>query len=434
MEKNEILYKDLIEKLNQKDCIFEDVIFTKKSASFFSQAHSSLEIRLDKKKIKSLTFVNCIFEITVLFIEINIDDFEFRDCVFEKNFHMSRSKIEDLFYFHNCIFNNEVNILNCHFLFTDIIGNKFNNIFMLGSKDEHKDRRSTFSGYTNISSVFNGFTSISNCDFLEVDFENSSFDNYIFEFNNCNVEKIARFRKLNLTEKVIFNNINIDNLSFLFSYFKFVSFTNCSVNVNNLIDKRLLEPNNPIYIFLKEEWDNDYVISKYKNFNIQNLFDEYKQFEVCFDNQKNYEIAGEFHKQRFELERTNSKKYWLKYSLLTLYKWSSDYGENYKKSLSWFLHAFVFFTVVYLFSGLNFTDHNGTVTIFYLKAVNQFNFWNDLGLSTIYSLNNVIPFKKDLTYITAANGWTTFFTILESFILTILASLFVIGLRRKFKR
>lgn len=310
---------------------------------------------------------------------------------FEFNFYIS-TKIEEIKFF-ECEFRYEMEI------FSDL--------------NEIGFYRCTFNedvdfGTHNIAKFFNVGNNYKK-DFI---CQSDSINIWKFIFDNCKIEQVGYFRNLNFGKESRFLNCDLSNCSFTGSNVEGAQFINCVFNFNKLIDEK----------FLKEDKkDLNLVISLYRS------------FEIVFDAQKDFQYSGEFHKKRFELDRSFTKKS-LKKTLLDLYKFSSDYGENYQKSLFWFLGSFSIFSILYLFSGLNFTDHNGTVTIFYLKAVNQFNIWNDLGLSAIYSLNNVIPFKKDLDYLKAANGWTTLFTILESFILTILASLFVIGLRRKFKR
>lgn len=332
--------------------------------------------------------------------------------------------------------NNNITFFNCEF--TDSVNfttfregeNSYNAKFYFDECTFHSD----FTTHTNFASLdftyceFMNFIQIfpSNvqdfkiryCKFHDtLRYDNDNSINCKIKIQDCEFRKEVYFDLLNLSDQFRVYNSDLTNFSFLKTNFLESKFEGCWFDFNSLI----------IENDLSKKIGED---SRY----ISNVIEMFRKFEIIFDNQKNYEYAGEFHKHRFELARKFSSKKSLKFWLLSLYKYFSKYGESYVRALIWFLIFFVSFTIVYLFSGLNFTDHNGPVTIFYLKPENQFNFLNDFCLAAIYSLNNVIPFKKDLTYITAANGWTTLFTILESFILTILASLFVIGLRRKFKR
>lgn len=248
----------------------------------------------------------------------------------------------------------------------------------------------------------------------EFHFNSTSVIDKKFEFSKCEFKYDSLFRHLNFGNDILFDKSNLTNCSFLNSNIYDVRFNNCKFDYNNLIDEK--------YSKLK------------KNIEIEDVISTYRNFEINFDKNKDYEQAGEFHKRRYELDLLISKKYSLKKFLLLLYKWSSNFGENYGRSFNWFVLALIAFSFIYLFTGLVYKNSNYDTVIYYFKNENRFDFWNDLGSSFLYSLNNALPFRRELEFIKSANGWTTFFSILETFFETILATLFIIGLRRKFKR
>ncbi len=379
------------------------------------------------------SFMRCTFEIPLLIEQMNfLGRVTFEKNIFSAYVEFKKVNFKSNFTFRENLMNSSLLFKSCEF--QDgfrVIRNESKSIVIFDSSDRNIPNK--IKGKTNYYNNKFPILKFKNVEFGAIDFSDLTVEDSSIEFNRCIFNQIGLFRKLNFNSNTKFINSELSNCSFLSSNINEAIFGNCRFNFTNLIDERIYFSHrnvnyNKYSNLINKSWD------ELTDYEIINIIEVYRSFEIKFDNQKDYENAGEFHKKRFELERKNSQNHWLKYFLLCVYKWSSNYGENYTRALEWFIGFFVFFTFLYLFSGLSFTDHNGTVAIFYLKTINQFNFWNDLGLSAIYSLNNVIPFKKDLTYITAANGWTTFFTIIESFILTILASLFVIGLRRKFKR
>jgi len=212
----------------------------------------------------------------------------------------------------------------------------------------------------------------------------------------------------------------LTNCVFINSDIENVRFINCEFDFKN-------------FIYEKEQ-TNKFINDKNNIIAIKELISSYRQFEINLDKNKDYELAGEFHKKRYELEYLITESFSLKKLLLFFYERSSNFGENYVKSLSRFILILFLFTLTYLFTGLVYNHTNFESTIYYLKESNRYNFWNDIGSAFLYSLNNSLPFRRELEFVKSANGWTTFFSIVQTFIQTILATLFIIGLRRKFKR
>jgi uncharacterized protein YjbI with pentapeptide repeats len=323
---------------------------------------------------------------------------EFIDCVFDcpvtfnRNQKISSLKIE------NCKFNNKV-----------IFKTEIDSISISYS--------TVFNDKVIFESIFNKSCKLNDTTFNKQFLFNSNsvFDKKL-EFAKIIFNDTAVFRGLNFGKETSFIDCDLTNCSFINSNINDVYFDNSSFDFMNLIDEK-----NAVMKYIK---NNQMNVNK-----IKDVISQYRYFEINFDKNKDYEKAGEFHIRRYELEYLITKKHPIKKILLFLYKWSSNFGENYVCSLGWFIFLLVFFSFVYLFSGLKYegVEINWSIGYCY-KAL------NDLGCSFLYSLNNSLPFRRELEFIKSANGWTTFFSIFETFIQTILATLFIVGLRRKFKR
>lgn len=385
---------------------------------------------------ESIVFKNCKFKIPldVVWEDEWNNKLLFDGNIFEEKVYFSLATFLAPVNFSSNIFEKDVSIVGCHFkndaCFTkNYFHRNLNFDYARNYVNPSCERKFIFSNSCSGKVEFNRIL------FNLSDFRDSSMKSD-FIFQDCLFNDMAIFRNLNLND-VKFINSDLTNCSFLNSNIKDTSFINCKFNYQELIDEKIFLNTEKSNFFDNDLWDKTESFGKWgkeniSSGNLENVINEYKLFEINFDGNKDYEKAGEFHKKRFELERTYSKKS-LKKFLLTLYNWSSDYGENYKKSLGWFGIFFLIFTVIYMLFGLIYNGEYRNLEM----VINDYSWGKlieDFNISLLYSFNNAVPLKKDLEYLKSANIYTSFFSILETFIQTILAALFVIGLRRKFKR
>ena len=88
-----------------------------------------------------------------------------------------------------------------------------------------------------------------------------------------------------------------------------------------------------------------------------NSFDEiatlYRRFKVALDNTKDYEQAGWFYFNEYEMKRRAFKEQSkTKYFIYSFYKLFAGYGEKPLWSFYWFLILLMGFTFANLFSGI----------------------------------------------------------------------------------
>lgn len=133
---------------------------------------------------------------------------------------------------------------------------------------------------------------------------------------------------------------------------------------------------------------------------------------------------------------------------LYLYKISSNYGESYLRSLFWiFACIFLIFPSLYMYSGIYFASNRNIydnevtansievlIQYYPYNEASRYDLINDYGCSLMQSLNGSFPFKKGFGNVRSANFVTTSISFFQTTTLPILVTLFIIGIRRKFKR
>lgn len=427
--KKKLFLRQYEEIMNTKNPDFKGYIFDDTLSSIIKDGTLTIKPTIDESKNNAPSFNGCEFNtgITIEGFVFEKEDNIFCDCEFNEDVKFRNIKFGDLS-IEKAFFRKNLIIFNCDFengiFFNDVtIEGEFNIEKGVGLKP------------TNIREArfvccFKGKVYFNFINFEYINLKRSIFGDRTIMFNHCLIEKLGIFRDLHLKPNVVFNNIDLTNCSFLNSNFEDVKFSSPTIDIENHID----------YLFLTNDLEKN--INKFKGYGISNLdkmigevnesnlSDEYRSFEKNFDRNKNFDLAGLFHQKYFDI-KTKFEKGKINKFILYSYKWFSNYGESYTKPLSWFLFLIFAFSVLYLFTGLEYKD--GSV-IFYLDSGNIYLFLNDIALSLIFSILNSFPVKRDIELVKAANGVTVFFTVFQTAIQSILLTLFVIALRRKFKR
>lgn len=448
------LFKDLYERCPQ--IIDEKIGLSFTNCEFEIDTIFSTDFHTGKryKNIYFQSFTNCTFHRTCIFQNIEfhaLPGIELRDfrnsCIFN-NIKFKELKFigvtfrKEWLFNENTAFNGDVYFNGCKFkIFTKFKSAIFNGNLNITSCNFYKSCEL-------YSIILNKDVRIENIVFHDdlyfysqihgvAIFKNIIFEkNFIFgptflgenliEFDNLEIKKIAFFRNLRLVANTIFKNIDISRFSFLYSKFEDVSFSSCKFNFGfSFIDEELL--NN------KTE-DISIPINKFnKNFffvELEDILSTLRIFEINFDKRKNYEIAGEFHKKRYELQRIHESNKFKKI-IINLYKWFSNYGEDYPRSLIWIIGILIGFSIIYLFTGIKYDE---AVIYWGNTTNNMYKWYEDLGTAFLYSLNSSVPFRREIEHIKAASSLTTFFSIFQTLLQTIIGTLFIVALRRKFRR
>jgi len=169
----------------------------------------------------------------------------------------------------------------------------------------------------------------------------------------------------------------------------------------------------------------------------------YRRFKVPLDNVKDYEQAGWFYFNEYEMKRRDAKtKSRSKYFLYSLYKLFAGYGEKPLWSFYWFLLFISLFTINNLFTGIKVNTNNIINYDFSLNSdalITLFttSFWNDTFYSFLYTLYRIVPvgylpFPKEQFLPIGSDGY--FIAFLNTVVLISFLTFFGVGLKRIFRR
>jgi hypothetical protein len=176
----------------------------------------------------------------------------------------------------------------------------------------------------------------------------------------------------------------------------------------------------------------------------------YHQLKKNYDARLDYRKANDFHFGEMEMRRLEVRTYpkllkpwgWLRRWLgpEALYRWASNYGNGYVKPMLWLLGFLVLFAVLFPIPGLESGQPSPTPAENYLSVWNQQDTWTDnlwteaklVGDSLIASIDTA-AFQRNPEY-TPAYPWGRVLAILESLLTSTLFALFLLAIRRQFRR
>jgi hypothetical protein len=148
----------------------------------------------------------------------------------------------------------------------------------------------------------------------------------------------------------------------------------------------------------------------------------YLQLKRNYEDKRDYRTADEFYFGEMEAKRLSIKNPMQRvlFSWQALYRWVSGYGTLWFNSLILIAMVFLVLPTVFPITALQYKALSGSVKASYLDAL-QYNFL-------------VVTFQRDIDSHFAASFATRNIAIVESLLLPILATLFILALRRRFKR
>jgi uncharacterized protein YjbI with pentapeptide repeats len=166
----------------------------------------------------------------------------------------------------------------------------------------------------------------------------------------------------------------------------------------------------------------------------------YKKLRANYEENLNYPEAGDFHVGEMECKRRNYKTWFGRnLSLTAWYKYVSNYGESYRRPLFfWILPILVVFPILFMYSGVEGVDHAAsTYLIDYDLDLTSFLLnkpaWEkDYLKAFVYSLS-VFSLVRDKQY-RPIDNWGHFWMVSESILSPVLIALFLLALRRRFRR
>lgn len=173
----------------------------------------------------------------------------------------------------------------------------------------------------------------------------------------------------------------------------------------------------------------------------------YQQLKRNYDAKGDYWTAGHWHYGEMEMKRlhSRSRSRWLRWltkelSLVALYKHASEYGESYLRPLAWLVFFIVAFALLYPIIGLELSRPAGGIVSYwnYLDYFRAHPLEHPAGLGGVIlhglmTSLSVAGFQRELRY-TPSYPWGRLLALLELLLTTTLGGLFLLAIRRQFKR
>lgn len=180
------------------------------------------------------------------------------------------------------------------------------------------------------------------------------------------------------------------------------------------------------------------------------IAETYQQLKRNYDAKGDYWTAGHWHYGEMEMQRLQSRCIWKPLcwlwrhlNLVALYKYASAYGESYMMPLIWLVFFVAAFAFLYPISGIEFNLPVGNTsgwlgyadwTTFFHAHPNEHpsGFWGMILHSLMTSIS-VAGFQRELRY-TPSYPWGRLLALFELLLTTTLGGLFLLAIRRQFKR
>jgi uncharacterized protein YjbI with pentapeptide repeats len=173
------------------------------------------------------------------------------------------------------------------------------------------------------------------------------------------------------------------------------------------------------------------------------IAETYHQLKNNYDSRGDPWTANEFHYGEMEMRRRSSR--WPRVGLTALYKYASQYGLSMARPLAWLAGVLLLFTLLYPLAGLRPVAARTQVTL-PVTQVKPITYWNLpeatgwvprpvrlVGHSFMTTLA-VASLQREAAYYEPAYGLGRFLGILELALTSTLAALFILAVRRQFKR
>jgi uncharacterized protein YjbI with pentapeptide repeats len=177
----------------------------------------------------------------------------------------------------------------------------------------------------------------------------------------------------------------------------------------------------------------------------------YQQLKKNYDARLDYWIGNEFHFGEMEMQRLSKTprgpfaraRRWAyrHFSLVALYRWGSDYGNSYWKPMIWLLGVLVFFAALYPLPRIG-LEHSvphyiETYSSVWTRASSSgdHRVFHEVGLflkSALTALDTA-TFQKSPEY-SPAYPWGRTLAIAETLLTSTLFALFLLAIRRQFRR
>jgi hypothetical protein len=188
----------------------------------------------------------------------------------------------------------------------------------------------------------------------------------------------------------------------------------------------------------------------YEQLDYRSVEQIYHQLKKNYDFRLDYWTANEFHYGEMEMKRLAvpsdgrllGLRRWLhrKLSLVALYQYASDYGNSYGKPMLWLLGTLVLFAALLPLPGVGLMQQGARqaetyASVWDLQKNYRENLWPEVRLVGKGAITSVdaATFQRSAEY-APAYPWGRVLAILETLLTSSLFALFLLALRRQFRR
>ena len=173
----------------------------------------------------------------------------------------------------------------------------------------------------------------------------------------------------------------------------------------------------------------------------------YQQLKKNYDAQLDFWTANEFHFGEMEMQRVSIRpdgrfprlrRWWHpRLSFVALYRWASDYGNSFVKPMLWLLGFLVLFSILYPLPGAGLQRSGKTSPETYVSVwragPGHMQSESALLLRSALTSIDIVTFQKNPEY-APSYPWGRGLAIVETFLISTLFGLFLLAIRRQFRR
>ncbi|RMD65687.1 hypothetical protein D6817_05595, partial [Candidatus Pacearchaeota archaeon] len=262
-----------------------------------------------------------------------------------------------------------------------------------------------------------------------------------------NVEFVAV--DIDKNAQVIFHKVNLEKISFLDTDLERITFRD--------VRWHLIGPRQGL-------WDEVRPLKNKPVRDYEKIAENYRQLVLSYDRKRDFDTAEDFHIGEMEMRRRKKaqrleekaaeakglkKLFWrclagcrARLNGFEIYKVASRYGTSYWQALLVLLGLILFFSGIFMLSGLRPREGYGLPSINYELCFDwkclapSWNEWRDrlenYGRAFVHTLS-ILTFQRERPYI-PANTWTLFWVSVAVPLLVGQAALVLLAIRRRFKR
>ena len=369
--------------------------------------------------------------------ESQFDSYDFTEFKFPE-LKLNNKKFEKPVHFKGAIFDGEVELFKAQFQKEVVFdGAQFHEKVVLGGTSFY-DETSFYATIFHKVASFHSSRIYGIFNFERINqIEGQTYPEYILDFRNVTIGQTARVRMATVNlKKALFLRTDLSNIQFFEAVWP--------DKREQLFSKRTILYDEVIYFEekAKKTSHDDSIISWLSSGTLLNIEYLYRQLKKNYDDKTDYTAGGQFHIGEMEIKHKRATSnlivkpaFWL-FSPTVWYKRISMYGESYWRAAVCILLSLFIVTWLFMVSGLSSPGNCLNPEINYGFANHipllEKQFWVDTLKASKHTLS--IFYFSRFQYLEACGSSGPYLNILGYLVSLALHALFLLALRRRFKR